>query len=94
MWSGDANNSNTAIANGPGSDANVLLGAILVSPSNNGVNVAFKLDGYYASDLNMDGSTVYTGPGNDLNLLLGNVLLYPGNTSTSSNYVIQGSVPR
>jgi hypothetical protein len=93
MWSGDANNSNTAIANGPGSDANVILGAILVAPANNGVNVAFKLDGYYASDLNMDGSTVYTGPGNDLNLLLGNVLLHPGNTSTSSNYVIQGAVP-
>lgn len=94
MWSGDANNSNSAIASGPGSDASVILGAILVSPGNNGVNVAFSLNGYYASDLNMDGSTVYTGPGNDLNLLLGNILLHPGNITFSSNYVIQGAVPR
>ena len=94
LWAGDTNNSSTIIISGPGSDSNVILGAILVSPDNKLVNTAFRLVGYYATDLNMDGAAVYTGPQNDTNVLLGNVLLHPGNLTFSSNYIIQGSLPR
>ncbi len=72
----------------------MILGGVLVSPDNKMVNTAFRLVGYYATDLNMDGAAVYSGPKNDTNLLLGNVLLHPGNLTTSSNYIITGSVPR
>ncbi len=94
LWAGDTNNSNTIIVSGPGSDSNVILGAILVSPDNKLVNTSFRLTGYYATDLNMDGAALFTGPNNDANVLLGNVLLHPGNITFSSNYIISGSVPR
>ena len=93
MWCGDTNNSNTAIANGPGSDSSVILGAILVHPENYLVNTGYRLMGYYASDLNMDGVTIFTGPGNDVNVLLGNILMYPGNTYLASNYILHGLAP-
>ncbi|WGZ95278.1 MAG: choice-of-anchor L domain-containing protein [Candidatus Thiothrix putei] len=93
MWTGDANNSNTVIANGPGSDSNVLLGAVLVAPENTKVNAAFRLPGYYSTDFNLDGATLYTGPSNDINLMLGNILMHPGNTSFSGNYIIRGNAP-
>jgi hypothetical protein len=94
MWGGDANNSNSAIAVGPGSDANVILGAIFVAPDNVLANTYYRLDGYYASDLNLDGFTLFSGPNNDLNVLLGNVLLHPDNTTYSSNYILAGAIPR
>lgn len=93
MWAGDANNSNTVISSGPGSDNSVLLGAILVAPENTQVNASFKLPGYYSTDFNMDGTTLYTGPNNDVNVMLGNILIHPGNTSTSGNYIIRGESP-
>lgn len=93
MWAGDANNSNTVISSGPGSDNSVLLGAILVAPENTQVNASFKLPGYYSTDFNMDGTTMYTGPNNDVNIMLGNILIHPGNTSTSGNYIIRGEAP-
>ncbi|OQX12483.1 MAG: hypothetical protein BWK73_14855 [Thiothrix lacustris] len=93
MWAGDANNSNSIIANGPGSDNSVLLGAILVAPENTNVNAAFRLPGYYSTDFNLDGATLYTGPNNDINLMLGNILMHPGNASTSGNYIIRGEAP-
>ncbi|MDD5393101.1 MAG: choice-of-anchor L domain-containing protein [Thiothrix sp.] len=94
LWGGDANNSNSSIAVGPGSDANVILGAILIAPGNVLTNTYYRLGGYYASDLNLDGYTLFSGPNNDINILLGNVLLHPGNTSFSSNYVLNGAIPR
>jgi hypothetical protein len=94
LWAGEANNSGSLIANGPGNDTNVVLGNVLMHPSNKKVNSNFRLAGYYASDLNMDGTTLYTGPGNDINLLIGNVLLYPGNTSFAANYVARGKLDK
>lgn len=94
LWAGDANNSNTIVASGPGSDANILLGALLIAPDNKGVSNHFQLRGYYATDLNLDGVTIFSGPGNDLNLLLGNVMLHPGNTGGNANYIIYGALPR
>lgn len=93
LWSGDVNNSNTIITNGPGSDLNVILGALLISPGNVGVNTAYLLPGYFATDVNLDGVTIYAGPNNDTNLMLGNVLLHPENTTFSANYIINGAVP-
>lgn len=93
LWAGDANNSNSIIANGPGSDNSVLLGAILVAPENTNVNAAFRLPGYYSTDFNLDGATLYTGPSNDINLMLGNILMHPDNASFSGNYIIRGSSP-
>lgn len=93
MWSGDLNNSNSIISEGPGSDLTVILGSVLVAPANIETNANYPLDGYYASDLNMDGKTVYSGPDNDANLLIGNVLLHPGNSDHISNYAVQGTVP-
>jgi hypothetical protein len=93
LWSGDVNNSNTIITNGPGSDLNVILGALLISPGNTGVNTAYLLPGYFATDVNLDGVTIYAGPNNDTNLMLGNVLLHPENTTFNANFVITGAVP-
>lgn len=93
LWSGDVNNSNTIITNGPGSDLNVILGALLIAPGNTGVNTAYLLPGYFATDVNLDGVTIYAGPNNDTNLMLGNVLLHPENTTFNANFVITGAVP-
>jgi hypothetical protein len=94
LWAGEANNSGSLIANGPGNDTNVVLGTVLMHHSNTTANSNFRLSGYHASDLNMDGTTLYTGPGNDINLLVGNVLLYPGNTSFAANYVAKGKLDK
>ena len=93
MWSGDVNNSNTAIATGPGSDSSIILGAVLVAPENKQVNAAYRLEGYYATDLNMDGVTLYTGPSNDANYLIGNILIHPANVTGSMNFILRGSAP-
>lgn len=94
MWSGDTNNSNSVILNGPGSDSSVVLGSILVAPENTKVNANFQLRGYYATDLNMDGYVVFSGPANEINLLIGTVILFPDNSTGSANYIVLGSVPR
>ncbi len=93
MWAGDTNNSNSVIAQGPGSDALIMLSAILIAPANTLVNLHFQLAGYYASDINLDGYTVYSGPGNDLNMLMGNIQEHPGNTYLAGNYIISGALP-
>lgn len=72
---------------------NVILGALLISPANLGVNTSYLMTGYFATDINLDGVTIYAGPKNDTNLLLGNVLLHPGNTTYNANYIINGAVP-
>ena len=93
LWAGDVNNSNTLITNGPGSDLNVVLGSLLISPANIGVNTSYLMPGYFSTDINLDGVTIYAGPKNDTNLMLGNVLLHPGNTTYNANYIINGAVP-
>jgi hypothetical protein len=94
MWACDANNSDSVIANGPGNDTNVVLGTVLMHPTNLLVNSNFRLGGYYITDLNLDGISLYSGPGNDINMLLGNVLLHPGNASVAANYIVGGSIPK
>ena len=94
MWAGEANNSDSVIANGPGNDTNVVLGTVLMHPTNLLTNSNFRLGGYYATDLNMDGTTIYSGPNNDINLLLGNVLLHPANSAFAANYILNGSMPK
>ncbi|HPE62044.1 MAG TPA: hypothetical protein PLB10_17060, partial [Thiolinea sp.] len=93
MWSGDANQSNSIIAYGPGNDPTTLLALILRQPDNTALNSNYRLAGYYNSDFNLDGSTLFAGPGNDINLVLGNVLRHPGNQSSAVNYIINGTVP-
>lgn len=93
LWAGDVNNSNTIITNGPGSDLNVVLGALLISPANLGVNTSYLMPGYFATDINLDGISIYAGPKNDTNLMLGNVLLHPGNLTYNANFIINGAVP-
>lgn len=94
LWAGDANNSNSVVGSGPGSDANIMLGSLLISPDNTLVTTHFKMSGYYATDLNLDGLTVFSGPGNDLNLLFGNIMVHPLNDNSNANFVIYGAVPR
>ena len=62
LWAGEANNSDSIIANGPGNDTNVVLGAVLMHPSNLLSNSNFRLQGYYATDLSIDGISLYSGP--------------------------------
>ncbi|MEB4590943.1 hypothetical protein VSS37_08145, partial [Candidatus Thiothrix sp. Deng01] len=94
MWAGDANSSDSVIANGPSNDINVVLGKVLTAPANTLANSNFRLAGYFPSDLNMDGVSVFSGPSNDINLLLGNVLLHPANTAFAANFIINGSTPK
>jgi hypothetical protein len=94
LWAGEANNSDSVIANGPGNDTNVVLGTVLMHPTNLLTNSNFRLKGYYATDLNLDGISLYSGPSNDINLLLGNVLLHPTNTAFAANYIMAGSIPK
>jgi hypothetical protein len=94
LWAGDSNNSNSVVGSGPGSDTNIMLGAILIAPENTLVTTHFRMAGYYATDLNLDGLTVFSGPSNDLNILLGNIMVHPVNTDANANFVIYGAVPR
>lgn len=94
LWAGEANNNNSLIANGPANDTNVIMGKVLMHPSNLKVNSNFRLSGYYISDLDLDGQTIFTGPDNDINLLMGNVLLHPDNTGMAANYVARGQMDK
>jgi hypothetical protein len=94
LWAGEANNSDSVIANGPGNDTNVVLGTVLMHPTNLLTNSNFRLKGYYATDLNLDGISLYSGPSNDINLLLGNVLLHPANSLIAANYMLLGAMPK
>ncbi|MCB1622441.1 MAG: hypothetical protein KDI44_17080, partial [Thiothrix sp.] len=93
MWSGDANQSNSIIAYGPGNDPTSLLSLVLSQPGNSTLNSNYRLAGYYNTDFNLDGSTLFAGPDNDINLVLGNILRHPGNQSLAVNYIINGTVP-
>ncbi|OQX16250.1 MAG: hypothetical protein BWK73_04325 [Thiothrix lacustris] len=94
MWAGEANNNDSVIANGPGNDTNVVLGTVLMHPTNLLTNSNFRLKGYYVTDLNLDGISLYAGPSNDINLLLGNVLLHPSNSLMAANYILLGAIPK
>ena len=94
LWAGDTNNSNTIVGAGPGSDSNVMLGALLVAPGNKLVTTHYQMPGYYATDLNLDGLTIFSGPNNDLNILLGNIMIFPDNTGANANFVVNSAVPR
>lgn len=91
---GDANHDNKLIAEGPDTDKNAVLGAVLSSPSNPAAHTNFQLGGYGLTDLNLDGKTLFTGPDNDINALLGNILLSPANSTASTNYILPGSLPQ
>ena len=94
MWAGEANNDTNVIANGPGNDTNVVLGTVLMHPTNKLTNSNFRLNRYYNTDLNLDGTSLYSGPSNDINLLLGNVLLHPSNTTFAANFIAPGRLSK
>ena len=93
LWSGEANNSNNVIGNGPNNDVNVVLGNVLGSGENEESNSNFRLHGYLPTDFNLDGVTLFSGPGNDVNLPMTSIYIHPDNESFSANFMIPGSIP-
>ncbi|MEM6316047.1 MAG: DNRLRE domain-containing protein [Bacteroidota bacterium] len=89
MWSGDLNQDEKTIYQGPQNDVfDMFLEVILASENTNNLT-NFITTGYTLNDFNLDGVTIFQGPNNDRsNLLFNTVLIHPDNTTNASNYIL------
>jgi len=95
MWSGDLNQSNDVIYQGPNNDIFHLFLQVLLDSLNQNYLTNYINQGYTVNDFNMDGVTIFQGPNNDrANLLFNTILDHPDNPNKLTNFVIstKGSV--
>lgn len=88
MSAGDGTQDGRIIVSGPGNDVNIILDQILREPSNQIINLNFKLNGYNIADYDLNGSVVFSGPSNDTNTLMNAIISHQGNVNKNMNYVI------
>jgi hypothetical protein len=88
MSAGDGTQDGRIIVSGPGNDVNIILDQILREPSNQIINLNFKLNGYNIADYDLNGNVVFSGPSNDTNTLMNAIISHQGNVNKNMNYVI------
>ena len=94
LWSGDLNDDNRIIYQGPNNDIFKLFSDVMTHPLNTTNLANFIRPGYENADINMDGYTIYQGPGNDRSMLLLNtVLAHPSNFLLLANFIAMESMP-
>ncbi|MFK7978808.1 MAG: hypothetical protein AB8G86_02400, partial [Saprospiraceae bacterium] len=89
MWSGDLNQNEQVIFQGPNNDIFSMFLQVLFDSLNQKFLVNYINRGYTINDFNMDGITIYQGPNNDrANLLFSTILNHPNNNTNLSNFII------
>jgi len=92
MWSGDLNQDEKTIYQGPNNDIFQMLLQVTLDGSNANFLPNYITRGYTENDFNLDGLTIYQGPNNDRsNLLFNTILKHPDNTNRASNYILSTS---
>ncbi len=90
MWSGDVNQDNSVIYQGPKNDIFDLFLNILLDPANTKKITNYVSTTYASGDVNLDGKVIFQGPNNDRSALLFNTtLVHPENTDYFSNFILQ-----
>ena len=90
MWSGDLNQDNKVIFQGPGNDIFSLFLAVITDPANTNFISNFVSRTYSAADYNLDGKVIFQGPNNERSTLLFNtILVHPDNDAYLSNFILQ-----
>lgn len=89
LWSGDLNQDQKTIYQGPQNDVFNMFLRVLLDTLNQNYLTNFINKGYTVNDFNLDGLTIYQGPNNDrANLLFNTILKHPDNPIKASNYII------
>ncbi len=89
LWSGDLNQDEKTIYQGPNNDVFPMFLQIILDDANQAFLPNFINRGYTKNDFNMDGLTIYQGPNNDrANLLFNTILKHPTNKNKASNYIL------
>lgn len=89
LWSGDLNQDEKTIYQGPNNDIFQIFLQVLLDSMNQNYLVNYINNGYTVNDFNMDGITIYQGPNNDrANLLFNTILNHPNNPTNLTNFVI------
>ena len=89
MWSGDLNQDEKTIYQGPNNDIFFIFLQVLLDEENRQVLPNFINRAYTVNDFNLDGSTIYQGPNNDRsNLLYNTILKHPDNDTHLSNFTL------
>ena len=89
IWSGDLNQDERTIFQGPNNDIFQMFLHVILDSLNQNYLTNFISSGYTENDFNLDGSVIYQGPNNDRsNLLFNTILAHPNNANRASNYVL------
>ena len=89
LWSGDLNQDEKTIYQGPNNDVFRMFLQVLLDSLNQSYLTNFINSGYTENDFNLDGLTIYQGPNNDRsNLLFNTILKHPNNETKASNFII------
>lgn len=90
MWSGDLNQDNRVIYQGPNNDVFNILLDVLLDPANKKIIDNFVSNTYALGDFNLDGKVIFQGPDNDRSALLFNtILIHKENKKFVSNFILQ-----
>ncbi len=89
MWSGDLNQDEKTIYQGPNNDIFRMFLHVILDSLNESYLTNFISTNYTQNDFNLDGSVIYQGPNNDRsNLLFNTVLNHPDNDFKASNFIL------
>ena len=89
LWSGDLNQDEKTIYQGPNNDVFRMFLQVILDSLNQDYLTNFINRGYTENDFNMDGLTIYQGPNNDRSKLLFNTILkHPNNAIKVSNFIL------
>ena len=89
LWSGDLNQDERTIYQGPQNDIFQMFLQVLLDSLNQSYLTNFINSGYTENDFNLDGLTIYQGPNNDhANILFNTILKHPNNDTKASNFII------
>ena len=89
LWSGDLNQDEKTIYQGPQNDVFRMFLEVLLDSLNQNYLTNFINRGYTENDFNLDGLTIYQGPNNDRsNLLFNTILAHPSNDIKASNFIL------
>lgn len=89
MWSGDLNQDEKTIFQGPNNDIFPMFLQVLLDDRNQQFLPNYISNSYTVNDFNLDGKTIYQGPNNDRsNLLFNTILKHPQNNIKAANFVL------
>ncbi len=89
LWSGDLNQDEKTIFQGPRNDIFNMFVEVIADTLNERYLTNYISKYYTVNDFNLDGVTIYQGPNNDrANLLFNTILIHPENDSRVANFIL------